>query len=705
MSSDDSKLLNPFPTVSHQAWKQKVEKDLKGVPFEKLVSETAEGLRLQPLYVASDAQDVGTSELRRGPPRAPGQAGWDVRQRYTTPDPERARAEITADLARGVRSLWLSFDADLRQGHDAAAPALRALDGLACDGLDQFAALLEAASLDETGLALDAGGNPLTAAGLVFGLCAQRGVPASALRGSLGADPLGTLLSDGVLAGGLELARAQLVALVPAVAERAPELRSVCVSTLAVHEAGAGLAQEVGFALATGVTYLRWLVDAGVPLGTALGQIGFRVGVGTDFFGELAKLRALRECWGRVALAAGAAAEARHTHLHAVADRRAATRVDPWVNLLRGTSEAFSAAVAGADALTTEGFDVLLGSSDAFARRIAANAQTVLAEEAHVARVADPAGGSYYVEQLTDSLARQAWALLQEIETTGGMARAVLDGRVAGWIAPVAERTAQAVARRKQAITGVSEWADVNQAPVRRELPDLAALAARKVARARERATSMPARAELEALAAARGAALLPAAVAALGAGASVGQLGAALGLHGTETRVEALVAHRLAEPFERLRDACDAERARSGRQPSAFLCNLGAAAQHKARSSFAAGLLSAGGIAALDDDGHSTLQAAGAAFVASGASTAVICGSDAQYAELAEAAARELRARGAKQVWLAGRAGEREAALREAGISGFLFMGCDVLTTLEALLAGMGLTAVPAAAVKGAKS
>jgi methylmalonyl-CoA mutase len=376
---------------------------------------------------------------------------WDARPRFEGADVSRLRNEIQADLARGAQSLWLALDwrASLQNAR-------------------QLGELLADVPLERVTLSLDVGAAALPAAACLVAAAGEHGVPPQRLKAWLNADPLGSLAREGALPGSLDAARDEAVALARWAAEHAPGVRALGVSVVTHHDAGASAAQELAYALATGVSYLRWLCDAGMSLAAACRQLAFTVAVGSDFFVEIAKLRALREAWASVVASCGGDAQAQSTVIHATTATRDKTRRDPWVNLLRETTQAFSAAVGGADAITTAGFDRLLGVSDAFARRIAQNVQVVLDEEAHVARVADPGGGSYYVESLTEQLAARAWSLLQRIEAEGGMAQAVTSGRVAAQIAEVAQARAALIAKRRQPVTGVSEYAHVAETAVER---------------------------------------------------------------------------------------------------------------------------------------------------------------------------------------------------------------------------------------------
>jgi methylmalonyl-CoA mutase len=700
MASDENRLLGAFPQRTLEDWRKEVERGLSGADFEqRLVTRTLEGIAVQPLYTERDfdaAADAagfpGAPPYLRGPVAA-GRHGatWDMRPRYDNPDPRKLGDELAADLMRGARSLWLCFASEVRAGRSSAQmPRER---GVPCANAAELAQLLAAVPLPEVAVSLDAGANALAVAACLFEVARRRGVALPQLDGWLNADPLGALASDGALPCSLDAAQRQMVALAAFCAQRAPRVRCATVSVVPHHEAGAHAVQELAYALATGVTYLRWLTEGGLALAEACAQLSFRFAVGADFFMEIAKLRAMRRCWSSLVRECGGGAAEQRCTIHATTSTRTKATRDPWVNMLRETSEAFSAAAGGADAITTQGFDRLLGMSDAFARRIAGNAQVILNEEAHVARVADPAGGAYYVEALSEQLAQQAWPLFQAIEARGGMAAALQSGQIAAEIAESARARGALIARRKLAITGVSEFAKVDEDRVARAEPEWDAIAS-----ARRTAATSAEEADLQSLGAAAerglgGPELVALAIDAAGRGASLPQLSAALvGTAGVPAaRIAKLPVRRDAEPFERLRDESDARERTTGRRPSVFLCNLGPIPEHQARAQFASGFFAAGGFAVLGNDGFDTPEAAAEAFAASGARLAAICGSDAAYPRWVEQLAPLLRARGALRVIVAGRAGEQEAHDRAAGVSDFIFAGCDAVATLQALLAAEG--------------
>ncbi|MFH9234340.1 methylmalonyl-CoA mutase family protein [Streptomyces globisporus] len=605
-----------FPDPFHDQWQSLVEgvlrksgKEVSGSAAEEALSTTLEdGLTTRPLYTANDESPdtgfPGFAPFTRGS-RAEGNAagGWDVRQRHALTDPARLNEALLGDLENGVTSLWLTV------GGPAGVP----VDGLA--------RALEGVYLDLAPVALDAPADLDAAATELLRLYEERGVARSEARGTLGADPFGHEARTGVEAD-----------LAPAVrwAGRCdaeyPGLRAIVVDGLPYHEAGGSAGEELGLSLATGVAYLRALTAAGMSVEAACGQLEFRYAATADQFLTIAKLRAARRLWARVAEASGAPAAGAQRQ-HAVTSPVMMTRRDPWVNMLRTTLATLGAGVGGADSVTVLPFDHALGLPDAFARRIARNTSTILMEESHLARVIDPAGGSWYVERLTEELASAAWAFFQETERAGGLPAALRSGTVAERLAATWAARSAKLARRKEPITGVSEFPMPGERPVEREpAPDAYA------------------------------------------------------GAPGGLPRV------RRDEAFEALRARSDAHLAATGSRPKVFVAALGPAAAHTARVSFAVNLFGAGGIEAVHDPVSVDADTAAGALAASGASVAVLCSSDALYAEQAKQVAGALRSAGAAQVFLAGRPGEH------ADVDAHVFAGCDAVAVLTSVLDRMGV-------------
>ncbi|MBB4893759.1 methylmalonyl-CoA mutase [Streptomyces olivoverticillatus] len=622
LPDDGFSLAAEFPDATRQQWQRLVEGVLSkaGTAAEGPAAEEAlataleDGLATRPLYTAEDgAPDPGRPGFppftRGGRPEGTAVTGWDVRQNHARSEPRRANEAILADLENGVTSLWLTAGER----------------GLPVDALP---AALDGVYLDLAPVVLDAGAEFEAAARQLLRLYDERELPRTAALGNLGADPLGTAARSGGddLAGPLAAAAGLAVQC----AREYPGLRALTVDALPYHEAGGSAAQELGASLATGVAYLRALTDAGLTVEEALAQLEFRYAATADQFLTIAKLRAARRLWARVAEVSGGAPAAGAQRQHAVTSSVMMTRRDPWVNMLRTTVACLGAGVGGADAVTVLPFDHALGLPDAFARRIARNTSTILLEESHLARVIDPAGGSWYVERLTDELAHAAWEWFREIERAGGQAAALRSGLVAERLAATWEDRRADLAARREPITGVSEFPHLGEEPVHRD----------------------------------------PAPAAPAGG----------------------LPVVRRDEAYEELRTRSDAHLAATGDRPRAFLAALGPAAAHTGRLTFAANLFQAGGIEPVPCTAPETPAASAAAFAGSGATVACLCSSDTLYAEHAEAVAAALKEAGARQVFLAGRPGERREAYRRAGVDEFVFAGGDAVAVLSTVLDRMGV-------------
>jgi len=397
-----------------------------------------------------------------------------------------------------------------------------------------------------------------------------------------------------------------------------------------VHDAGGSEAQELAFALSAAVAYLRVLEAGGIPLERASGGIAFRLVADADQFLTIAKFRALRLLWARVEQACGL--KPAPVFIAAETAWRMLTQRDAYVNMLRATMATFAAGLAGANAITVLPHTLALGLPDAFARRVARNTQLVLLEESNLAKVSDPAAGSGGIENLTQQLCGAAWSLFQEIEKAGGIFSALEQGLIQGKVASVRKAREANIARRKDVLTGASEFPNLQEADVAVE----------------DVAPAMP-----------------------------VADTNAAI-------RFEPLSAMRLALPFERLRDRSDQILKEKAKRPRVFLGNLGTAADFTARATFAKSFFEAGGIEAIDSDGFAGAAELASAFKTSGADLVCLCSSDKVYAQLAIETAKALQAAGAGHIYLAGRPGEQEAALRAAGIGAFVFAGCDALALLQ---------------------
>jgi methylmalonyl-CoA mutase len=609
----DLPLAAEFPPASQAEWHKLVEAALKGASFERrLVSQTYDGLRIEPLYQrAAGAKPVVG--------RAPG-AAWTLMQRIDHPDPAAANRQALQDLENGATGLTLVFAGSLNAngyGLDASPATLaRALDGVELDA----------------GITIDFNLSPATRTAVQHFAAlvkARKLAPASVdMRASI--NPIGGLAATGAAPMPWSELSKLVTANIRILAEQGFRGPFAVADGRIIHNAGGSEAQELAFAIAAAVDCLRALEAGGVPLDAANGMIYFRLAADADEFLTIAKFRAVRKLWARVEAACGLAPKP--TTVAAETAWRMMTRRDPYVNMLRTTIAVTAAGLGGADNIAVLPHSAALGLPDAFARRVARNTQLILLEESNLAKVADPAAGSGAIEDLTDKLCAAAWALFQKFDAVGGAWAALESGSIQREVAAVRAERQKAAARRKDALTGTSDYPNLDEKPT-------AVLDAPPVAAPKE--------------------------------GAAV-------------ARVEPLPSIRLAEPFEALRDASDRWLAKTGARPKVFLANLGRMSEFTARATFAKNFYEAGGIEAVGNDDFKDRAEMIAAFKASGVRLACLCSSDKVYEKEAAAAAQALTAAGAS-VHLAGRPGEHEANWRQAGVKSFIYVGCDVLSTLQA--------------------
>jgi methylmalonyl-CoA mutase len=606
----DLPLAAEFPPATREQWRKLVEDVLKGAPFgTRLVAKTYDALGIEPLYGRrATAQPIAA--------RAPA-APWSIMQRLDHPDAAAANAEALHDLENGATGLSVVFAGAVgayRYGLPATEQAIaRALDGIYFDA----------------GIALDLDSGPQAQdiGHLLAALVRRRGVAPAATNVRFGFDPLGVA----AIGSGNPQPRSDLLASFnAAISDLAAQgFRGpfAAADGRVIHNAGGSEAQELAYVLAVALEYLRALEAGGVTLDAARSMIYFRLAADADQFLTVAKFRALRLLWARVE----AACELTPVPPLVAGETawRMMTRRDPYVNMLRATIAVVAAGFGGANAITVLPFTLALGLPDRFARRIARNTQLILLQESHLAKVTDPAAGAGSIEDLTEQFCRAAWSRFQEIEQAGGAWTALEQGMIQSKVAAVRAQREAAVARRKDAITGTSDFPDLAEAPVSvLDVPPL----------------------------------VLPPPLA---------------------RPFEPLPCIRLAEPFEQLRDLSDRLLARTGARPKVFIAILGAPADFTARATFAKSFFAAGGIEAAGNDGFASRDEMIAAFKASGAKLACLCSSDQIYAREAVAAAQALRREGAS-VWLAGRPAALERELTQAGVCDFIFVGCDALAALR---------------------
>lgn len=703
-----SKLLAEFPPVSYDDWRKLVEAELKGAPFDKkMLTATYEGITLKPIYCRADVANLphvnslpGFAPFVRGA-SASGyvKESWDVSQEIAVASPTEFNHAARNSISRGLNALNMVLDRATRNGHDPDwAPA----EDVGCGGLSvatlgDLDRALDGVDLEKTSLFVRSGASALPFAALLLALAKRRKKSLAHLRGCIEMDPLGVLAHEGKLPQSLSSAYGEMATLTKWAAENTPQLQTICVHSRAWHEAGGSAVQELAYTLATGIEYLRQLVKLGVDVNIAAPRIRFAITVGTNFFMEIAKLRALRMLWSRAVAAAGGNEAAQKISLHVRTSQWNKTAVDPYNNLLRATVESFAGVLGGCDSMQVAAFDEVVRQPDDFSLRVARNTQLVLQKECELNHVIDPAGGSWFVESATAELATRAWALFQEVEKLGGMEAALRAGVPQKAVAETAAKKIKAVTSRRDSVVGVNQYANPKEKPLEVPAADAKTFHKRRAQQVASHRTSLDdadnqlVLDRLAEIVGPKGEDFFDACVEAVSAGATLGEITRAIRIKDSPCEpITPVCLIRSALPIEGLRAAMNR---RSGGPAKVFLCNMGPLKEHKARADFARGFFSVGGYEVISPAGFKTPEDAVTALLKAHADIAVICSTDENYPAQVPALTEEIRSqRPGTTVVLAGYPQEQIEAHKKAGVDEFIHIRADVHEVLSRIHAKLGI-------------
>ena len=615
MADSKEKLFSDFSPVSTEQWMEKVTADLKGADFEKkLVWRTNEGFKVKPFYRKEDLEGLKTTDALPGEfPYLRGNKKdnneWLVRQEIRVDDVKEANAKALDILNKGIDSL--SFHVKAKELNAAYLETL--LDGICAECVELNFSTCQ--------------GHVVELANLLVEYFQKKGYDLNKLHGSINFDYLNKMVAKGKEKGSLVDTAKALIAATAAL----PEYRVINVNALTLNNAGAYIYQELGYALAWGNEYMNQLTEAGVPAATVAKKIKFNFGISSNYFLEIAKFRAGRMLWADIVnsyLAEGDCKCAAQMKVHAETSSFNLTIFDSYVNLLRTQTEAMSAALAGVDSMTVVPFDKAYETPNDFSERLARNQQLLLKEESHFDKVIDPAAGSYYIENLTVSIVKQAWDLFLAVEDEGGFYAAVKAGKVQEAVNASNKARHEAVAKRKEILLGTNQY------------PNFTELAGDKR--------------PLEAVCCCGG------------------------GHHDTcEKDVPTLNFDRAASEFEALRLQTEA----SGKRPKAFMLTIGNLAMRQARAQFSCNFLACAGYEVVDNLGFSSVEEGIDAAMAAKADIVVLCSSDDEYAEYAIPAFKALNGRA---MFIVAGAPACMDELKAAGIENFIHVRVNVLETLK---------------------
>ena len=697
--------LDEFTPPTDEEWKAACEALLKGAPFEKkMFTKTYEGITFDPMYTRKHTEDIlpkgvmpGMGDYLRGVDAA-GYIGkpWGIAQACDETLPAENNELLRHEHDKGATIYHIVLDTASRAGVDARQAEAVGDTGTSVTTVEDMHVLLTGLDLAKFPLYVYAGANAVPLLALVAAARRASGEDMAEVRGIVGADPIGALAADGKLPASLDAHYDSLAAAVRWATVNAPHLRTVFVRSDVYSNGGANDVQEVASVLATATAYLRALCERGLTIDEAASQIAFAFSMGANFFLQIAKLRAVRPLWAQIVGAFGGSAEAQKMRIHARPALFFKTIYDPYVNMLRNTTEIFSGVVGGIDSFESAPFDEPIRKGDEFSRRIARNVQIMLQEEFGLLQPIDPAGGSWAVETLTRQMKEKIWAEFQRIEKEGGIIAALRAGSLQESVAAVLAARFKNADLRRDRIVGNNMYPNMTETLLETRAEDTAALKAQRTADIDAYLSDIDVKHRDEALASLRQAHSVDHAVEAALAGATIAELMTAVTEgNGAET-VTAIAPHRWSERFEALRQRTEEYKAEKNDNVKIFLANMGPIPQHKARADFTTGFLQVGAFEVLGNDGFKTVEEAADAARASGADAVVICSTDATYPEIVPALAPKLHEVLPKaRVFLAGAAPkDLLETYKEAGIDEYISVRANCYEILESLQKQKGMIA-----------
>lgn len=604
----EEKLFSEFAPVPTEKWEEVIQRDLKGADYEKkLVWRTDEGFKVRPYYRAEDLKDLGYLEVM--PSEFPYTRGakadnnWDIVQSVTATDPAEANAVALASIKGGATMIAFNCK-EVKNAQDLAVMLkgiempkigiqLQHVCGRAVEAVRDFITYLDVNKIDKS---------------QVRGGVAYDGIACALRHGKFRTTP------EAAMETALELVR---------LTEEMPQFRVVNVRGILLHNGGATIVQELGYALGIANEYLAYATSHGLTVDQMASKMEVTLSIASTYFMEIAKLRAFRLLWATmVAQYKPADDKSCLVRINSVASSWNKTIYDPYVNMLRTTTEGMSAALGGADSITLQPFDMAYKHDDDFSRRISRNVQVILKEESYFDKVVDPGAGSYYIESLTDSIAEHAWKQFQAVEADGGMVNLVISGAVKSAIEESCHKRDIDIATRKYVLLGTNQYPNINDAMLDK------------------------------------------------------------IEEQGQEESGEGLRTYRGAMAFEALRLRTERYAKQHGR-PKVFLLKIGNLAMRQARAGFVTNFFGCAGYEILDNAGFDTVEHGIEAAQAAQADIVVICSSDEEYATFGVEAAKAAKAAGFIYI-VAGNPAEGVEELKAAGTDDFIHVRTNVLECLR---------------------
>lgn len=672
MSNSDSttqSLFEEFPPISTEEWEKVIKRDLKGADYkEKLRWQTSEGIEPLPFYRRQDLSDVDRTDPIPKKYTHRNANHWEVRTPVMANNITEANQKSRSILQRGAQAL--SFKLSVRRTEGALGGDI---SGLPIQNQHDFSALLDEVSLEETPLHFDASMASAALLAMLWDETQNQNLDPKQVWATFSYDPFIYLLEHGQYPKDREVISQDIQQLAQFSSDQLPSVRPLAVDARFYHNSGATIVQELAYAMASASEYLALLTDTNLPLNEAANTLNFNFSVGSNYFLEIAKFRAARLLWKNLIGAYGGDADQQQAYIHGETSRWNKTLYDPYTNMLRTSTEGMSAAIAGCDSLTILPFDEHFRQPDDFSQRIARNQQLILREESYLDKVEDPAAGSYYIEQLTNQIAEQAWKIFQEIENEGGLFEAIENGTVQSAIQHSQQERNQAIAERGRTFVGTNQYtnADDNMRDEMNETEQTVALH-----KSEELSINSDGEHLVEYLADA------------FSQQANIADVIDELFDYARQ-KYRTVAPYRGPQAFEELRLATEKHES----TPKVLNLPLGNKSWRKGRATFSANFFGCAGYDIEDPIGFGDVDEAVKTITDQQPDIAVICSSDKEYKELVPAITDAVsKLENQPVLVLAGYPNKDIETYKEAGVDEFIYSKCDVLKTLQRFQNKLGI-------------
>ena len=702
-------LKEDFTPPTFEEWKAKVETDLKGASFEKkLITKTYEDIYLQPIYTKKDIRKLKLQNDLPGIKRFKRNSSvsgylknpWNINQEIKIADTKKFNTALKNALNNGQNSINLTLDTATKLGMDAGTADFKQVadSGLSISTIDDLENIFDGIDITKYPIIIEESFNTLPLLSLLLAYSQKHKINFKKLTGILTTDPYAYLVENGEISTSFDCIFDMIKHNISWAKSKSLKFKFIGISTLPYSNAGANAVQELAFAMSTAVEYLNRLAEKKVRLNDIINNIVFTFGIGTNYFMEIAKFRAARVLWDNITEVYGFNKKP-DIQVNAKTSSFYQTVFDPYVNMLRSTTETFSAILGGVESITTDPFDNILSNPNDFSRRIAKNTQIILKEESHLDKVIDAAGGSFYIEAITKQLADKAWKLFQTIEEKGGMLNSIKEGFIQDLVNDITEKRISDINKRKSVIVGSNMFANLKEEKLKKRKISQKTFQKKRKEYLQNFKKNIPVKKynkiikELELSANSCSPKVIDVTIDAMINGATLGDVTKIiLNFKEEKLTIPKFNKIRASEGFEKLRNISLDIKKKTGSFPKVFLANMGTLKEYKARADFSRGFFEVGGFEVIYPPGFTDVDKAIKTAIKEKPEAIVICSTDDNYRELVPAFTKTIKNKklGIPLI-LAGYPKDKVEEYKNLGIDEFIYLGADAYKILSSLLNKIG--------------